>query len=120
MLRCRFDAHRVTHEQSDKTDGKGRNPHLHQVYLNITNPFNVISDSLDIDKAKSVYMDGTYDYFFSNWIPFYMNRKTLDGRTFTKAEIQAMSEADKVSVYVDYLAHLGTKLREPEAGSYTA
>ena len=88
---------------------KGKNPHLHQVYLNITNPFNIDSDTLDIDKVKSVYMDGTYDYFFSNWIPFYLKNKTLDGRTFTKAEIEAMSKADKVSVYVDYLAQIGTK-----------
>ena len=88
---------------------KGKNPHLHQVYLNITNPFNIDSGTLDIDKVKSVYMDGSYDYFFTNWIPFYMNRKTLDGRTFTKAEVQAMSKADKVSVYVDYLSQIGTK-----------
>lgn len=87
----------------------GKNPHLHQVYLNITNPFNIDSDTLDIDKVKSVYMDGTYDYFFSNWIPFYLKNKTLDGRTFTKAEVKAMSKADKVSVYVDYLAQIGTK-----------
>ncbi len=88
---------------------KGSNPHLHQVYLNITNPFNVATDSLDMSRVKSVYMDGTYDYFFSNWIPFYMNNKTMGGRTFTKAEVQDMSRADKVSLYVDYLAQLGTK-----------
>ena len=88
---------------------KGRNPHLHQVYLNIINPFNVGSDTLDIDKVKSVYMDGTYDYFFRNWIPFTLHKKTVDGRTFTEAEVQAMSKADKVSAYVDYLSQLGTK-----------
>ena len=88
---------------------KGSNPHLHQVYLNITNPFVIGSDTLDIGKVKSVYMDGTYDYFFSNWIPFYLDKRTVNGRTITKSEIQAMSKADKVSVYVDYLSALGTK-----------
>ena len=88
---------------------RGSNPHLHQVYLNITTPFDVVSDTLDIDKVKSVYMDGTYDYFFSNWIPFYLDKKTVNGRTFTKAELQAMSKTDKVSVYVDFLSTLGTK-----------
>ena len=87
----------------------GKNPNLHQVYLNITNPFNVTSDTLDIEKAKSVYMDGNYDYFFDSYIPFYMAKKTLNGRTFTKADIQAMSKADKVSAYVDYLSLFGTK-----------
>ena len=87
---------------------KGKNPHLHQVYLNITNPFNIDTDILDIEKVKSVYMDGTYDYFFSDYIPFYLNKKTVNGRTFTKPELQAMSKADKVSTYVDYLASFGS------------
>ena len=55
------------------------------------------------------YMDGTYEYFFNEWIPFYMNRKSLNGRMFTKADVQAMSKAERVSVYVDYLSQLGTK-----------
>ena len=83
---------------------RGKNPHLHQVYLDITNPFNVDSDKLDIDKVKSVYMDGTNDYFFDNYIPFYLNNKTVNGRTFTKAELQAMSKTEKVSAYVDFTA----------------
>ena len=87
---------------------KGKNPHLHQVYLNITNPFNIDTDILDIEKVKSVYMDGTDDYFFSNYIPFYLNKKTVNGRTFTKPELQAMSKADKVSTYVDYLTSFGS------------
>ena len=82
----------------------GRDPHLHQVYLNITNPFDINSDKLDIDKVKSVYMDGSYDYFFDSYIPFYLNNKTVNGRTFTKAELQAMSKAEKVSAYVDFTA----------------
>ena len=87
----------------------GKNPNLHQVYLNITNPFDINSDTLDIDKVKSVYMDGAYDYFFDNYIPFYLNKKTVNGRAFTKAELQDMSKADRVSLYVDYLAQMGTK-----------
>ena len=87
----------------------GRNPHLHQVYLNITSPFNIDTDTLDITKVKSVYMDGTYEWFFSEWIPFYLNKKTVNGSTLTKAEIQAMSKSDKVSMYVDYLTNFGTK-----------
>lgn len=87
----------------------GSSPHLHRVYLNITNPFNVTTDTIDIGAAKSVYMDGTYEYFFNEWIPFYMNRKSLNGRMFTKADVQAMSKAERVSVYVDYLSQLGTK-----------
>ena len=87
---------------------KGKNPHLQQVYLNITNPFNIDTDILDMEKVKSVYMDGTYDYFFSNYIPFYLNKKTLNGRTFTKTELQEMSKAEKVSTYVDYLLSLGS------------
>lgn len=88
---------------------RGSNPHLHQVYLNITKPFVVGVDSLDIDKAKSVYMDGTYEYFFDSWIPFYLNNKTVNGRLFTKSDVQAMDKAEKVSVYVDYLSQLGVK-----------
>ena len=88
----------------------GRSPHLHQVYLNITNPFDINSDKLDVDKVKSVYMDGTYDWFFSEFIPFYLDKKAVNGRTFTKAELQAMSKADKVSAYVDYLAPHGQEL----------
>ena len=88
---------------------RGSNPHLHQAYLNITKPFDINTDTLDIDKVKSVYMDGTRDYFFNEWIPFYLDKRTVNGRTFTKAELQAMSKADKVSVYVEYLSMLGTK-----------
>ena len=31
---------------------RGKNPHLHQVYLDITKPFDINSDKLDIDKVK--------------------------------------------------------------------
>lgn len=89
--------------------GKGSNPHLHQVYLNITNPFDINADQLDMQSVKAVYSEGTYDYFFSNWIPFYLNKKTVNGKMVTKAEIQVMSKSEKVSAYVDYLASLGTK-----------
>ena len=88
---------------------KGKNPNLHQVYLNITNPFDVNADSLDIDKVKSVYMDGTSDHFFDSYISHYLNNKTVNGRVFAKAEVQGMSKADRVSLYVDYLAQIGTK-----------
>ena len=87
----------------------GKSPHLHQVYLNITNPFNVDTDTLDLEKVKSVYMDGTYDWFFTNHIPHQLNNRTLNGKKFTKAEIQAMSKAEKVSAYVDYQALFGNK-----------
>ena len=87
----------------------GKSPYLHQVYLNITNPFDVNADTLDIDKVKSVYMDGTSDHFFDSYISHYLNNKTVNGRVFTKAEVQGMSKADRVSLYVDYLAQIGTK-----------
>ena len=86
----------------------GKNPHLHQVYLNITNPFNIDTDVLNVEKVKAVYMDGTYDYFFDSYIPFYLNKKTVNGRTLTKPELQAMSKAERVSAYVDYLASFGS------------
>ena len=87
----------------------GKNPNLHQVYLNITNPFDVNADTLDIDKVKLVYMDGTNDHFFDSFIAHYLKNKTVNGRVFTKAEVQGMSKADRVSLYVDYLAQIGTK-----------
>ena len=87
----------------------GKNPNLHQVYLNIARPFDVTSDTLDIEKAKSVYMDGNNGHFFDSYISFYLNKKTLNGKTFTKAEVQAMSKEDKVSAYVDYISLYGTK-----------
>ena len=87
----------------------GTNPNLHQVYLNITNPFDVNADKLNIAKVKSVYMDGTSDHFFDSYISHYLNNKTVNGRVFTKAEVQDMSKADRVSLYVDYLAQIGTK-----------
>ena len=88
---------------------KGKNPHLHQVYLNITNPFDINADQMDMEKVKAVYMDGTNDYFFSNWIPFYLDKKTVNGKVVTKADVQAMSKDEKVSAYVDYLSNFGTK-----------
>jgi len=88
---------------------KGNNPHLHKAYLNISNPFYIGKNQLDLDKAKSVYSDGTYDYFFNNWIPFYLDKKTVNGRTLTKADVQSMSKTEKVSEYVDYLDSLGVK-----------
>lgn len=88
---------------------KGRNPNLHQVYLNITNPFDINADKLDIEKVKAVYMDGTYDYFFDDWIPFYLNKKTVDGEVLTKAALQGMSKEQKVSLYVDYYAQIGIR-----------
>ena len=89
--------------------GKGSNPHLHQVYLNITNPFDVRNDTLDLDKVKSVYMDGGYDYFYNNWIPFYLDKKIVNGRTFTKADLKAMSREERVSAFVDYYSKFGAK-----------
>lgn len=89
--------------------GKGSNPHLHQVYLNITNPFDVRNDTLNLDKVKSVYMDGGYDYFYDNWIPFYLDKKSVNGRTFTKADLKAMSREERVSAFVDYYSKLGSK-----------
>lgn len=88
---------------------KGSNPHLHQVYLNITNPFDVRKDTLDLDKVKSVYMDGGYDYFYDNWIPFYLDKKSVNGKTFTKADLKAMSREDRVSAFVDYYSKFGSK-----------
>lgn len=88
---------------------KGSAPHLHKVYLNITNPFDVQNDSLDLDKAKAVYMDGGYDYFYNNWIPFYLDKKSVNGNVYTKAELTAMTKEQKVSLYVDYLSQLGVK-----------
>lgn len=88
---------------------QGASPHLHKVYLNIANPFNVDTDALDINAVKAVYMDGAYEYFFDQWIPFYMNKKTVAGKTYTKTDVQAMSKEERVSVYVDYLSQLGTK-----------
>ena len=88
---------------------KGSAPHLHKVYLNITNPFDVRNNSLDLDKAKAVYMDGGYDYFYNNWIPFYLDKKSVNGTVYTKAELTAMTKEQKVSLYVDYLSHLGVK-----------
>lgn len=87
----------------------GSDPHLHQVYLNITNPFDISADKLDMEKVKAVYMDGTYEYFFNSWIPFYLDKKSVNGGLFTKAEVQAMSKSEKVSAYVEYLSRLGTK-----------
>ena len=89
--------------------GKGSNPHLHQVYLNITNPFDVRNDTLDLDKVKSVYMDGGYDYFYDNWIPFYLDKKSVNGRAFTKADLKAMSREERVSAFVDYYSKVGSK-----------
>ena len=88
---------------------RGKNPHLHNVYLNIMNPFDINADQLNLNKVKAVYMDGTYDYFFNGWIPFYLDKKTVNGRPVTKADVQAMSKGEKVSAYVDYLSELGKK-----------
>ncbi len=88
---------------------KGSSPYLHEVYLDIRSPFRIGVDSLNLDDAKAVYMDGNYDYFFNNWIPFYLNNKKLDGRTLTKTEVQQMSKDERVSLYVDYLARTSSK-----------
>lgn len=88
---------------------KGKNPNLHQVYLNITNPFDINADKLDLEKVKAVYMDGTSNHFFDSFISHYLNNKTVNGRVFTKSEVRAMSKADRVSLYVDYMAQIGTK-----------
>lgn len=87
----------------------GKNPHLHEVYLNVKNPFNVKTDTLDLEAAKAVYLDGTYDWFFTNWIPFELNNRTVDGVKYTKADVESMSKEEKVSLYVDYLSQQGTK-----------
>lgn len=86
-----------------------KRPYLHEVYLDIRSPFRIGVDSLNLDDAKAVYMDGNYDYFFNNWIPFYLNNKKLDGRTLTKTEVQQMSKDERVSLYVDYLARTSSK-----------
>ena len=39
----------------------------------------------------------------------FLDNKTVNGRVFTKAEVQGMSKADRVSLYVDYMAQIGTK-----------
>jgi hypothetical protein len=62
---------------------RGKNPHLHQVYLNITNPFDINTDHLDLKKVKAVYMDGTSDHFFDSFIAHYLNNKTVNGRAVT-------------------------------------
>ncbi len=91
---------------------RGKSPYLHQVHLNITNPFDVNADQLDLEKAKAVYLDGTNGYFFDSYIPFYLNKKMVNGRIVTKAEVQSMSKSDKVSAYVDYLAGFSSGTRE--------
>ena len=87
----------------------GKNPYLHKVYLNITNPLYIGKNMLDIEKAKAVYADGTYSWFFTNWIPFALDKKTVNGRVLTKPEVQSMSKDEKVSLYVDYLNTIGEK-----------
>lgn len=87
-------------------ESKGSNPYLHEVYLNITNPLNV-EDDIDLDAAKAVFRDGDYDWFFNSGLPFELNNRTVNGVKLTKAEVQNMSKAEKVSLYVDYLFQVG-------------
>lgn len=87
----------------------GRNPYLYETYLNITNPFDVNKDTLDADKAKAVFMDGTYEWFFNNHIPFQLAAETINGQIYSQKTIQGMSKEEKVSLYVDYLMPLGSK-----------
>lgn len=85
---------------------KGTNPYLHEVYLNITNPLN-IKDSLDLDAAKAVYMDGDYDWFFDSGLPGELNNRTVNGVKLSKAEVQTMTKEEKASLYVEYLNQIG-------------
>ena len=88
---------------------KGKNPYLHEVYLNITNPFDIVKDTLNLNDVKAVYGAGTYAYFFDSWIPFYLDRKSVNGEVLSKDAVHSMSKEEKVSLYVDYLAQLGPK-----------
>lgn len=80
----------------------GKNPHLHEVYLDVKKPFTIGKDKLDVDKAKKVYMEGDYDWFFSNGLPHELANKQLkNGKKYSKQELQGMSKEEKVSLYVD-------------------
>ena len=90
---------------------RGKNPHIHEVYLNIKNPFNVKTNTLNLEDAKAVFLDGKYEWFFDSWISTALNNQTVNGVKYTKSDVQRMSKEERVSLYVDYLynSYDGTK-----------
>lgn len=85
----------------------GTNPHLHEVYLDIQRPFDVRNDTLDLAKAKAVYMEGGYDWFYKSGLPHQLANRTVNGKSYTKSELENMGTEEKVSLYVDFLHQTG-------------
>lgn len=76
--------------------------------MNITNPL-ILENSvkrthtLDRNKLTKLLLEGNNDYFFNNWIPFEIASKELNnGETFTKEQLQSMSNEEKVDKYLQY------------------
>jgi hypothetical protein len=92
----------------NKTNSTGKKE-LYETYLNLKKPI-VITDrsaNINLEDAKALFASGDYPWFFDSWIPFELDKRTINGKQWTKAEIESLSKEEKVSLYVDNITQRG-------------
>lgn len=90
---------------------KGSDPYLFSGYLRLTNPLEITLDShnLNADTISSIVAEGEYEWFLKSGIPQDLQGKEIDGVSYTKNELAAMSEQERVDLFAKYLANQGDK-----------
>lgn len=79
----------------------GKNKHLFEGYLKLTNPLNVTSNShnVSVSDATKIIMDGQYEWFLSRGIAHELKGKA----GLSEQEIAAMTNEQKARAYAEYL-----------------
>ena len=86
--------------QTSSADSK-----LYAVYLSIKRPLYITgrTSTITLDQAIMLYLKGDNQWFYSNWIPFTLNGTIIDGKLYSKAELESLPNQDKVLAYAAYL-----------------
>ncbi len=88
---------------------KGTNPNLFSGYLNIEKPLYITESSRQIgyETIRDIVAAGDNEWFFKKGIAHDLQNKDIDGKKYTKQEIEGMSLGERISLYSRYLARYG-------------
>lgn len=105
------------YKKSVNKNSKAAKPMLYEVYLSIKNPLVVSkrSGNIDLNAIKQVYLNGDYDWFYSNWIPFFADVSAdLPKEQLVDAYIERLTRAKKGEYDVDLIQNVSRAYKDKE------
>lgn len=80
-------------------------------YLKIENPIEITENSheLSYDTIRSIIADGDNEWFFKSGIAHDLQNTEINGKRYTKSDLEAISTDEKIDLYAKYLTQQGDK-----------